>query len=191
MGANRKLMTCSSFVAAAPLWVWCAALPLIVAVAAAAQTTAAVQPAATPPPAALPDGGVSASAVALSPAATSTSTSVASATTSKKIPLEGPPEEYLPVAEVASALPVPIPDKYPGAGAFAGGGLGGDQTYFGGPGFGGPGGFGGGPGGFGPGTYGYNGPLYFNSARRSSTSSGGWAAGSCAVAAVLLSLSAM
>ncbi|KAL5225819.1 hypothetical protein ABZP36_012458 [Zizania latifolia] len=116
--------------------------------------------------------GVPASAAAaLSPAS---ATAEATAATSKKIPLEGPPEEY---------LPVPIPNEYPGAGAFAGGGLGGGQAYF--PG----GGFGGGPGGFGPGTYGYNGPLYFNSARRTSSWPAGYGAG--AVAAALLSLPAM
>uniref|UniRef100_A0A0E0RKC7 Uncharacterized protein n=1 Tax=Oryza rufipogon TaxID=4529 RepID=A0A0E0RKC7_ORYRU len=104
-----------------------------------------------------------------------------------------PHEEYVPAAEVASALPVPIPDGNPVEGAFTNGGLGGNQAFFpGSSGYGtaaglGAGGFGpyGGYGG-GPGTYGYNGPLYFGSAPTRT----GSPAGSCAAAAVLLLLSA-
>uniref|UniRef100_A0A0D9Y1Q1 Uncharacterized protein n=1 Tax=Leersia perrieri TaxID=77586 RepID=A0A0D9Y1Q1_9ORYZ len=114
-----------------------------------------------------------------------------STTTLPKIPIEGvlPPlhGDDVPAAEVASALPVPIPDGNPVEGAFSNGGLGGNQAFFpGSSGYGtaaglGAGGFG--PGGLGPGTYGYNGPLYFNSAPA--------AAGSCAgAAAVLMVLSA-
>lgn len=125
------------------------------------------------------------------PAPTTTSTAAAADTTSKKIPAEGGPhEEYVPAAEVASALPVPIPDGNPVEGAFTNGGLGGNQAFFpGSSGYGtaaglGAGGFG--PYGGGPGTYGYNGPLYFGSAPTRTASP----AGSCAAAAVLLLLSA-
>jgi hypothetical protein len=126
---------------------------------------------------------------------TAASNVAAADTTSKKIPVEGagPHEEYVPAAEVASALPVPIPDGNPVEGAFTNGGLGGNQAFFpGSSGYGtaaglGAGGFGpyGGYGG-GPGTYGYNGPLYFGSAPTRT----GSPAGSCAAAAVLLLLSA-
>uniref|UniRef100_A0A0E0FEN1 Uncharacterized protein n=1 Tax=Oryza meridionalis TaxID=40149 RepID=A0A0E0FEN1_9ORYZ len=133
------------------------------------------------------------------PAAPTTSPAVANVaadTTSKKIPVEGagPHEEYVPAAEVASALPVPIPDGNPVEGAFTNGGLGGNQAFFpassgygtaaglGAGGFGPYGGYGAGPG-----TYGYNGPLYFGSAPTRTASP----AGSCAAAAaVLLLLSA-
>uniref|UniRef100_A0A0E0MPW5 Uncharacterized protein n=1 Tax=Oryza punctata TaxID=4537 RepID=A0A0E0MPW5_ORYPU len=127
------------------------------------------------------------------PAPTTTSTAAADTTTSKKIPVEGgagPHEEYVPAAEVASALPVPIPDGNPVEGAFTNGGLGGNQAFFPGTsgygtaaGLGSFGPYGGGPGGLGPGTYGYGGPLYFGSAPTRS----GSPAGSCAAVLLLLS----
>jgi hypothetical protein len=86
------------------------------------------------------------------------SSSSAAATGSKKFPLPAAGGQYLPAAEVASALPVPTPDEFPSA-ASLGFGEHGDECC-------GGGGYGwfGGPGGFGPGTYGYNGPLYFGAA---------------------------
>ncbi|XP_044946901.1 uncharacterized protein LOC123395943 [Hordeum vulgare subsp. vulgare] len=84
-------------------------------------------------------------------------TAQATATASKKIPL-APPDVFEPAAEVASALPVPVPETLPSA----------EGLGFGSSGFnGGQGGFGGCcGGGFGyNGGLGYNnGPLFFNSA---------------------------
>ncbi|KAF0911311.1 hypothetical protein E2562_008063 [Oryza meyeriana var. granulata] len=192
--ATRNLVTCSSLLAAAALWA-CCAMPLIMSTAAAAEAATTALPAGGGVPAPTEVAATWTASAALPPS-TATATAVAADTSSKKIPLEGeagPHEEYVPAAEVASALPVPIPDGNPVEGAFAGGGLGGNQAFFPGSsgygtaaGLGGFGqyGYGGGPGGLGPGTYGYNGPLYFNSAPRRS----GSPAGSCAAAAVLLVL---
>lgn len=116
-----------------------------------------------PVSAGMPSSDDEASAVpsATQPAAATTSLPPLSAATtaSKKFPLPGEAGgEYLPAAEVASALPVPTPDELPSAASLGFGGHG-DECC-------GGGGYGwfGGPGGFGPGTYGYNGPLYFGAA---------------------------